>query len=629
MQDSKTTDENVEVESANQKEIAGNQMGDSSNADVLNLQGDQVSNTTTAADDNVAIVEGQISVPTVNNVENIKLPTHFSLLSPKTMNVTQLREELNRRHISAKGLKAHLTSRLIKALKEEELLQAEQKQNTEETVKEEEVKNSNEANSAVCVNTMDVDGNQCDGETGQLPLDAVKNEQNSEDEHCIRLVNPSLLMEPQDDEISVEDGELKEEIVNGEVNSQVFREYEQMFSKFPQDMFPIIKPGMKEEDVKMWERRYALPKNPRLLAFPSTTAKSGNFDCLSMTLGLLRDYRIIDKKEDSFEVSLFSEFFYEMLQRDFAFRIYREIVSESKKSSADETPSIKENEKDEKTGKEGSESATKKRKLSTSSAIQNAQPTKTTDPYLLLSFIFFDVTRCGYITETDLEDLCNSIGIGLTRAQIRKYVQKVVHKGTLYYRKWTDRPEKSKSKSITDSDEVRTLALGNRAFFPIFVLPNDENNYSKSNATDVDETANAVLAVVDGRSVDVKKLLDQLEKCEKELSIAESGLNVMKNSLNESKSQVSDLKKSNESLKEELAKIKEGLKKSESTEKLTKENFEVFKRSTERFLERVKDLVKFPSSPTKEKEKEKSENTKESGKSKEKSNVEPKSSPSE
>ncbi len=71
------------------------------------------------------------------------------------------------------------------------------------------------------------------------------------------------------------------------------------------------------------------------------------------------------------------------------------------------------------------EPATKKRKLSSNSVANSGSQTqlkKTTDPFLLLSFVFFDVTRCGYITETDLEDLCNCIGLGLTRAQVKYWV---------------------------------------------------------------------------------------------------------------------------------------------------------------------------------------------------------------
>lgn len=75
----------------------------------------------------------------------------------------------------------------------------------------------------------------------------------------------------------------------------------------------------------------------------------------------------------------------------------------------------------------------------------------------------------------------------------------------------------------------------------------------------------------------------------------------------ESKSQVSELKKSNESLKEELSKIKEALKKAESAEKSAKEHLDVFKRASERYCERIKDLMKFPSNSSSPKDKEKEE----------------------
>jgi len=94
----------------------------------------------------------------------------------------------------------------------------------------------------------------------------------------------------------------------------------------------VIKEGMSADEKKMWERRYELPKNPRILIHPNSEAKGGAFDCITMTLSVLRDYRVVDKKEESFEVSLFSELFWEMLQRDFGFRIYREMLWQSKNS---------------------------------------------------------------------------------------------------------------------------------------------------------------------------------------------------------------------------------------------------------------------------------------------------------
>ncbi|KAL1117588.1 hypothetical protein AAG570_003903 [Ranatra chinensis] len=42
----------------------------------------------------------------------------------------------------------------------------------------------------------------------------------------------------------------------------------------------------------------------------------------------------------------------------------------------------------------------------------------TVDPLLLLSYVYFDTTRCGYIFDKDLEDLLYSLGLSLSRAQV-------------------------------------------------------------------------------------------------------------------------------------------------------------------------------------------------------------------
>ena len=67
---------------------------------------------------------------------------------------------------------------------------------------------------------------------------------------------------------------------------------------------------------------------------PNTKAKSGKFDCATMSLSVLLDYRTDDNKEGTFEVSLFAELFNEMLMRDCGFQLYRAIVDAAPKVKA-------------------------------------------------------------------------------------------------------------------------------------------------------------------------------------------------------------------------------------------------------------------------------------------------------
>ena len=81
-----------------------------------------------------------------------------------------------------------------------------------------------------------------------------------------------------------------------------------------------------ERERAVRERRYTLTGGPAVLVHPSSTAKGGKFDCTSMSLSVLLDYRPDDNKEHTFEVSLFAELFNEMLMRDFGFEIYKCLV---------------------------------------------------------------------------------------------------------------------------------------------------------------------------------------------------------------------------------------------------------------------------------------------------------------
>ena len=70
---------------------------------------------------------------------------------------------------------------------------------------------------------------------------------------------------------------------------------------------------------------YHFSETPCILVHPHPKAKSGKFDCTTMSLSVLLDYRTEDNKEGTFEVSLFAELFNEMMMRDSGYQIYRAI----------------------------------------------------------------------------------------------------------------------------------------------------------------------------------------------------------------------------------------------------------------------------------------------------------------
>jgi Ca2+-binding EF-hand superfamily protein len=45
----------------------------------------------------------------------------------------------------------------------------------------------------------------------------------------------------------------------------------------------------------------------------------------------------------------------------------------------------------------------------------------TADPQLLLAFIYFDQTHCGYIFDRDMEEILHTLGLNLSRAQVSQY----------------------------------------------------------------------------------------------------------------------------------------------------------------------------------------------------------------
>lgn len=247
-----------------------------------------------------------------------------------------------------------------------------------------------------------------------------------------------------------------------------------------------------DREHRWLEKRYRLPENPQILCHPTQNSSLDKFTCEVRSLSILLDYRPEDTKKHCFEVSLFAELFNEMLLRDFGFNIYKVLYSmpeeqsnehESKDrrdKSIDDEPKEKRHRKDDgssdlKVSKKDDSSSTAGHEKSKSETDKDSKGSKelrsrdkdkekssrerrtsrreedsdddrsvdgkkretkklvTVDPELLLSFVYFDQTQCGYIFSNHLEELFYSLGLRLSRADAKKIINKVAPR-SLFYR---------------------------------------------------------------------------------------------------------------------------------------------------------------------------------------------------
>ncbi|XP_059474475.1 cell division cycle and apoptosis regulator protein 1-like isoform X2 [Neocloeon triangulifer] len=470
-------------------------------------------------------------------------PTHFTELDVKVMKVSEMRLELEARTLSPKGLKSQLIARLTKALKTE--------QETEEADAKAAAEKASDAEEVLAE---------------PLSEDAAENNK-----------------EEADKKKSSED---------------------------------------KEKQVR-YERRFALPENPHIIVHPSKTAKSGKFDCTVMSLSLLLDYRQEDTKEHSFEVSLFAELFNEMLRRDFGFRIFRafseipEKPNEEEKDKEAKKPEKKEDEgkQDEKSeskeaadeedpkedGHSSSSAGSKKKESKDAKEPKEKEAKKikmvTVDPGLLLAFVYFDQSHCGYILHKDLEEIIYTLGLNLSRAQVKRLIQKVVQRDAFNYRKLTDKSE-SEAKSVIETEEdpeqSRELAEGNHKLLPIF--SGEPRRAQAGNNGGQTASSNSEVVIYKGCVVDVGKLMQQLERIEKSRVDSEEKIVVLEKQLAQAKLCASTSTESANKLTEQLSDCKAKL--SETEDHLKKE-----KDSNSRYLtalNKVTDIVSVATTTIKE-----------------------------
>ncbi|XP_026322034.1 cell division cycle and apoptosis regulator protein 1-like isoform X2 [Hyposmocoma kahamanoa] len=431
-------------------------------------------------------------------------PTHYSKIDLRTIKVDQLRQELRARNVSCKGIRSQLISRLSKLLKTEE-----EKEGKSDDVME---------------------------------LEDDEQEKDSEKR------------EPEKKESEKKDEDNKEKVETLEEKEEKKEEKREKTDKEIEEEKRRI-----EKEKQSLKTRYELPSSPYIIVHPNAAAKGGKFNCSVATLSLLLDYRITDNKEHSFELFVFAELFNEMLMRDFGFYIYKtlytipenvEEVKEVKEKSEEKTDKkeaekkdekkeekdkdTKDNNKDKKDEKrdERRDSRKRERRESHSDDERSGSPRRRSrgvdlppDPYLLLSLVYFDTSRCGYINRKDLQNLFMSLGLHLSRSQIRSILEKVCIKDNFTYKPLVQAikdvssgtPEAMQDLPLDSVAAVSTnevpnqitelelaIAAGNRELLPVFNRPSQEASSTSAETKDVSDTG---VVVYKSRVVDVGALV--------------------------------------------------------------------------------------------------------------------------
>ncbi|XP_063619389.1 cell division cycle and apoptosis regulator protein 1-like [Cydia splendana] len=451
--------------------------------------------------------DSTITIDENDDDEDRPEPTHYSKIDLRTIKVDQLRQELRARNVSCKGLRAQLVSRLSKLVKQEE----------EKESKGDEVE--------------------------VLDDDAEEKKDKPKQDDSIEITDDK------DDTPKAEKEEKKEEKTEKKEEKEK-KPVQKSEKEIEQELKRL------EKERQTLKSRYEVPNTPHILVHPSTTAKGGKFTCNIATLSFLLDYRITDNKEHSFELFVFAELLNEMLMRDFGFYIYKtlytlpekveevkevkekeskEVKDEKSADKADKKDDKKEDEKkdDKKEDKKEEKKEDKKdekdkkddrrddkreisrrrdRRGSVSDDERSTSPRRRSrgvelppDPYLLLSLVYFDTARGGNVTKKDLQNLFMSLGLQLSRSQIRSVLEKVCIKDSFSY--------KSLIQSIKDlvagsheamqdlpldtavvpqevpphiAELEAAIASGNRELLPIFNRPT-EGESASSETKDVSD----------------------------------------------------------------------------------------------------------------------------------------------
>uniref|UniRef100_A0A672L746 Cell division cycle and apoptosis regulator protein 1 n=1 Tax=Sinocyclocheilus grahami TaxID=75366 RepID=A0A672L746_SINGR len=172
---------------------------------------------------------------------------------------------------------------------------------------------------------------------------------------------------------------------------------------------------------------------------------------------------------------------------------------------------------------------------------------------LLMAFVYFDQSHCGYLLEKDLEEIMYTLGLHLSRAQVKKLLNRPLVRESCHYRKLTDRPKDEPSPTLT-SDALIDNLLGNQSLLPSLKFKRESEDSCESSS----------LIVYKGSMVDVGSMMQKLEKSEKTREEIEQKLMQQDVKMEEDSKHIAELEAATRSLQREMEEVKNNLRETEN-----------------------------------------------------------------
>ncbi|CAH2322013.1 cell division cycle and apoptosis regulator 1 isoform X1 [Pelobates cultripes] len=463
-------------------------------------------------------------------------PTHWSKLDPKIMKVNDLRKELESRTLSSKGLKSQLIARLTKQLRIEE--QKEEQKELEKSEKEEDEEEERKSE----------DDKEEEERKRQEDIERQRREKRYvlPDEPAI-IVHPNWLAKNGKFDCSIMSLSvlLDYRIEDNKEHSFEVSLFAELFNEMLQRDFGVRiykefitlpeKDEKKEKEKKMKKEEKRDKKEDKDEDDdPKPKRRKSTEDKIKL------DERDEKKREDRRkEDSRDEEEMEDENQED-----YEPIGAEEDdgdfddREDDDDDSSCKDKREDKKESKRCHKEWLHKEKE------KDKKQMVTVNRDLLMAFVYFDQSHCGYLLEKDLEEIMYTLGLHLSRAQVKKLFNRMLLKESCFYRKLTDTC--AEDGSHEELEPMHDDVLGNCLFLPSKAM--------KSGMAQVEDKGG--LIVYNGAMVDIGSLLQKLEKSEKARTELEQRLQSLESKTEEDEKTISQLEVSNKNLSGELKEAK-------------------------------------------------------------------------